>query len=127
MKRIVADEWVKALRSNVYTKARFCLCDGGNRLSALGVLCEISSLGMFSKVEDKGYYKFNSFITPENPRSVDSGIYSLPQAVLEWSGAKTKDLIFHDENFIKRDFHYLNNQYSFSEIANFIENNWLWL
>jgi hypothetical protein len=103
MKQSIAKQWVAALRSGKYKQGKRRLKDGDN-FCCLGVLCDISKLGAWSKRDWYGYA--DTF---------------LPYSVMKWSGVMDAmgELEHQDELAVQND-----NGKTFPEIADIIEREW---
>ena len=73
MKKEVADEWIKALRSGDYNQTKESLSDGDG-FCCLGVLCDISGLGSWNDYGDSTHYGTEGEV--------------LPEFVMEWAGIR---------------------------------------
>lgn len=102
MKREVAEQWVKALRSGKYEQGRGTL-KLEKKYCCLGVLCEISGL-----------------ITQNNWGA------TLPVSVMKWSGIGTKVGTLPQEYFNFKNLILLNDEDKapFNQIADIIEKHW---
>lgn len=107
MRKDIADEWVKALRSGKYKQGKQFL-KTGEYYCCLGVLCDISRLDKW-RVIDHSYYLCKNFV--------------LPEKVVEWAGMKSSTGSFIDVVDLSRnELTELNDSgKTFNEIADIIE------
>lgn len=114
MKKKIADQWVKALRSGKFkqTTGKLERIDGN---CCLGVLCNIAMVEGICDYDNQ----FNGMIQFDNNPDL------LPNSVQEWAGMKEDDgtIVYKGKS---RSLAYLNDSLnlSFKEIANVIEKNW---
>lgn len=111
MNKEIADRWVAALRSGDYAQGRGKL-RRGSRYCCLGVLCDISEVGVWTKIDGiDGYYA-----TSEGTDTTTVGTL-----VKQWSGLKTvvgrgpEGVALTDMN---------DTGASFATIAEYIEKHW---
>lgn len=111
MKEDIKNLWVEALRSGRYTQTKRRLKDNKG-YCCLGVLCEISNLDKFTKIE-------NSI---ENPYLYLGNIGMPHDEIREWAGLKP----YNPKSNLLDKLTQLNDSegYSFDQIADYIEVNW---
>lgn len=117
MKKEVAEKWVAALRSGKYNKGSGCL-QFQDEFCCLGVLCKVA--------EEEGA------VQPKRDRdgAIDGGTLMRQQAVQTWAGVQSFNGVLPKE--IERDgdrfctLVALNDQanWTFAQIADYIEQNW---
>ena len=118
MNKLIADKWVKALRSGEYTQ-------GTDRLQSsygfccLGVLCKVGELEGVEVIKN------------EHIGQIEGSELISQEAIKEWSGIKTNTcesyVIPTKTNKInQRNLAYLNDsgEYDFNKIADLIEEHW---
>jgi len=99
-------QWAEALRSGKYEQGLGRLRDG-DKFCCLGVACDISGLGEWSKEIPKGEYMFMTTV--------------LPEAVKEWIGVQHNSPCYYRDDKIRYLAKDNDEGYSFNEIARFIE------
>lgn len=110
MKKTVMKEWVTALRSGKYKQGRHQLKTSKNEYCCLGVLCKLSGLAKFNKLESY----------------LDADV-ALPEQVMKWAGIKDSEgklpkAIKNDDGSKSKSLAQLNdNGASFEEISYIIE------
>ena len=111
MKKVIADKWVKALRSKKYKQGEGQLRTGKNEFCCLGVLCNLHA---------QEHPKFAATQT-------DAGLYddqnSFPSKLVQkWAGLKNSCGDFNSPDGSLVDMNDGGN--NFLEIAEVIEKNW---
>ena len=110
MKKKIAKQWVKALRSGKYKQGVDRLNIDNEYFCCLGVLCEIS---LKERIVAKSKIPMNGVVgfTYGNESEV------LPKDVKKWAGMTSNKILnnFYTKNDVKG--------HSFKKIAKFIENN----
>jgi len=120
MKKKIAEQWVRALRSGRYKQGKDCLREhtpDGLRYCCLGVLCRISKLGNFTA--DDYYY------TGVAVKNDESNQY-LPEGVQKWAkmyspeGHTQDEIGTNEESLVDLN----DSGKTFREIAKYIETNY---
>jgi hypothetical protein len=111
MKKEVADKWIEALRSGKYEQGHFALkrdINDNECFCCLGVLCDISGLSEWREDGSRFGYLNSCEL--------------LPFLVQEWSGIKcSSPYLDYSTSLIDMND---SGEYSFEDIAKFIENHW---
>ena len=129
MNKKVAVLWCQALKSGKFKKNSGTLCSfDGSKLSAFGVLCEISGCGFFEQNHINKIWFFRPFIRCESIMKPNGGeTVFVPKCVMDWAEMKTNCgeiwLGLDDKTNMLR----LNRDYDFPQMAEFIRNNYQWL
>lgn len=110
MKKVIADKWVKALRSKQYKQGHGALRDG-DQFCCLGVLCNLHA-------EAKPKFAVNE----TDPASYGGEEAFPPTIVQNWAGLKNECGEFQvgDDSLADLNDHGV----TFQEIADIIEKNW---
>lgn len=113
MNKVIADKWIKALRSGKYKQGTGRLRDD-NQFCCLGVLCDISKKGKWNKT----HYKIGNNVS----------VAMLPKEVANWAEMKSTDGSFElkGEYDKSKKLWSLNDNLgeSFTQIAFIIEKEW---
>lgn len=124
MKEKVMKLWVDALRSGKYKQGRLVLKSENNEYCCLGVLCDV-----YAKTQKKKGFQLGdgniSFI--KDIHSDEKCTAGLPNQVRKWSGIK--DTLGRFQNIQQQSLYMLNDseQYTFEQIADVIEQNYMHL
>jgi hypothetical protein len=116
MKYEIAMKWVEALRSGNYKQGHFGLRYTNDKIDefcCLGVLCDISGQGE--------WHKDNFLINDSSFQQYERKAGLLPNKVMEWAGIQTPDCKIYKDSLIALND---NKDYSFDQIAHYIEKNW---
>lgn len=117
MKQTIKDNWITALRSGDYKQGPGVLKTKDNRYCCLGVLCDIDDrIEWQNGVSSRGY----GAIIPE--QDDDAGFYTLYHKARELLGLSDNDSM-HLMQMNDATQGYVNNQQSFAQIAQWIEDN----
>lgn len=119
MKKKIMKKWVKALKSGEYRQNYGGLCDT-NSFCCLGVLTELfiqekhkTKLGKYKYGWEGSNYRLLAY------KGEDSILH---EDILKWSGIKTSDGMYYDDNKYKSTLAIKNDAcHSFNEIASIIE------
>jgi hypothetical protein len=112
MKKSVMEKWVKTLRSGRYKQGQDALKNIHREYCCLGVLCNISKTGKWSKKPE--YYGLGLDYLNTN------GTGTLPEKVKKWAGMNSRTGLFSGNSLIDLN----DTGKSFKEIADVIEKNW---
>lgn len=122
MKKEIKERWIAALRSKEYKQGKNAL-KSGDKYCCLGVLCDISKIGVWAEIGHQGQgYKVGPY---------DWSTSVLPDSVREWAGLDRVDPIIDPSGSLEssQDYHVTHASvandagFSFSAIADLIEQN----
>ena len=124
MKKKIMEKWVKALRSGEYKQGEGNLCDSKNNFCCLGVLTELFIQEKHKKTKNGkikyGWEEKNGFLIFEGETLF------LAKQVMKWSGMNTNSGTIKTNSLAYKSLANLNDKkFSFKELADIIERNYL--